>query len=420
MAKKDLGGKQPTEMDMLLSPSRGLGTDDGDETDASLRNPQVQERFREHVADKLRRWRTAYPSFALDADRRKRCDEELGIILLDLRKLREGITSIRRIDSFACEVYEASVLLSLFASNYAQLSSSLPHLVLNLHPTFITSSASISTAPAPAPGNSGSANPASLTSSLAALSLSNPSRQLDTAPTRAFYLTLHLLHSHLLPAFTSASSALTAFPSEASPSHPPLSTFLPTLLSLLLVSHLPSPISLQPRPQSTTPQHPSPYIAFLLSLYTFLLRNDYLSLSRLLSPSVLPSPPPPVLAHLTSLGLSSASFNPLQALLHSSVPQLRRARFWPVIEKAYRFPPDQTTWLAGPLLFRFEVEAEEGGRGEELTGPGQGTSGGKKKQRGEALESWEEAGADGQAIWVSATEGRLQREAERRARGGRK
>ncbi|GAA5868192.1 hypothetical protein JCM1840_006177 [Sporobolomyces johnsonii] len=419
MARKDLGGKKPAEMDLLLSPSRGLGAGDGDEDEASLRNPQVQERFREHVADKLRRWRTAYPSSALNADRRKRCDEDLGIILLDLRKLREGITSIRRVDSFACEVYEASVLLSLFASNYAQLSSSLPHLVLDLHPTVAASNASASTAPAPVSGSSSSANTASLTSSLAALSLSRPARQPDAA-TRAFYLTLHLLHSHLLPAFTSAPSAPTATPSGASPSHPPLSTFLPTLLSLLVLSHLPSPISLQPQTQSTTPQHSSPYITFLLSLYTFLLRNDYLSLSRLLSPSALPSPPPPVLAHLTSLGLSSASFNPLQTLLHSSVPQLRRARFWPVIEKAYRFPPDQTTWLAGPLLFRFEVEAEEGGRGEELTEQRQGTSGGKKKHKGEAVESWEGEEVDDQAIGVSAKEERLQREAERRAGEGKK
>jgi len=87
-----------------------------------LKNPQVQERFRAYITDKLRKWSQTYPVGSHSEDQRRR-DEELGIILLDLResrlaanpkryvadqfcrvgKLREGITSIRRIDAFACE-----------------------------------------------------------------------------------------------------------------------------------------------------------------------------------------------------------------------------------------------------------------------------------------------------------------------------
>ncbi|GAA6002930.1 hypothetical protein JCM10207_001902 [Rhodosporidiobolus poonsookiae] len=337
LARKEIG-KAPAEMDMLLSPSRGLQDDE-----VSLKNPEVQERLRAHIDDKLRRWATAHPPSAVAPEQLKRRNEELGIILLDLRKLREGITSIRRCDAFACEVYEASALLSLFASNSAQLSSSLPPLVNDLHPAraFGTLSSPARNEPM-----------ATLESAFSGLRVTAaPS---DPA-TRAFYLILHLAHSFLLPAFTGAAQSQST-PSAASPSSPPLCTFLPNLLVHLELAKLPPPSSSNGRRS-----HPDPHIAFLLALYAALVRNSYASLARLLS--ALPPPPPSVSTHLKALHLSSSSppFHPLAALLLAALPALRTIRLWPVLDRAYRFPPDPAAWLAGPLLFEFEVRQQARG-----------------------------------------------------------
>ncbi|GAA5854119.1 hypothetical protein JCM8547_008236 [Rhodosporidiobolus lusitaniae] len=364
MARKDIGRK-PEELDMLLSPSRGL--QGGDDDEASLRNPDMQERLRKHIDAKLSNWASTHVGASSSPEQRKRQDEELGIILLDLRKLREGITSIRRVDSFAREVYEASALLSLFASNTPQLASSLPHLVLALHPA-------LQGPPPPAPS-------AGLETSLSALSISSSSP--DPA-TRAFFLALHLLHSHLLPASTS--SAIPVTPSSASSSSPSLSTFLPTLFSLLSASRLPPPTW-----KRSTCVHPDPHISLLLSLYTALLRNSYVTLARLLSH--LPPPPPSITSHLSALHLPT-SFNPLASLLLSFLPALRANRIFPVVEKAYRFPPDKTGWLARGLLFEFEAAAE----GMRETGEG-----GKEGK----AESWEDE--------VDEEEEGRRKEAERRA-----
>lgn len=94
----------------------------------SLRNLEVQERFRKHVDEKLQRWSSAHPSGNAQAEARKRRLEELSIILLDFRehsrlsklpgdvltlcsagKLREGVTSSRRTDAFACEGAHSSL-----------------------------------------------------------------------------------------------------------------------------------------------------------------------------------------------------------------------------------------------------------------------------------------------------------------------
>ncbi|GAA5891711.1 hypothetical protein JCM6882_006177 [Rhodosporidiobolus microsporus] len=368
MARKDIG-KKPEELDMLLSPSRGLQGDEDEVT--SLRNPDVQARFRQHIDEKLRRWATAFPpSSTTTAEQRRRRDEELGIILLDLRKLREGITSIRRIDAFACEVYEASALLSLFASNNPQLSSSLPHLVHDLHPALSATS--------PVPSTD------TLVDSFTSLSLA--SRPPPDAATRAFFLALHLLHSHLLPAFTSSSlsSPAPSTPSTLSSSSPPLSTFLPTLLALLSSSHLPPPSPLSP---PTARTHHNPHITLLLRLYTSLLHSSHVFLSRLLS--ALPPPPPGVAAHLKALHLPP-SFDPLAALLRSHTAALRERRIWPVLEKAYRLPPmagaDKVgEWVGRGLLFELDARLD-GVCADER-------SNGKKEPVGE---SWEDEPDEGE------------------------
>ncbi|GAA5844779.1 hypothetical protein JCM9279_002917 [Rhodotorula babjevae] len=330
MARSDIGRK-PAELDMLLSPSRGLLAPDDDDDEASLRNPEVQERFREHVAAKMTRWSTAHPA-GRSAEARKQRMQELGIILLDFRKLREGILSSRRIDSFACEAYTASVLLAIYASNDPQLSSSLPHLVQALHsrPSRADSVASTSTAP-----------PASLDTALAHLSLAPAdSPSMDE---RAFFISLFLLHAHLLPAFTTLATPST--PSTTSTSSNPPSSFLPTLFALLRSSDLPPPTSLYP-----SPQHPSPHITHLLALYHALLRPSSASLARLFSPAHVPPLPPTVAALARTLHLPS-SFHPTSALLWRAAPRVRDALLWPPLRRAYKFPPDPVEWVAHGLLF---------------------------------------------------------------------
>lgn len=57
----------------------------------------------------------------------------MDLILLEFRKLREGIISSSRADDFAVEVYETSAKLALLDKNIPQIASILPHLVKTLH-----------------------------------------------------------------------------------------------------------------------------------------------------------------------------------------------------------------------------------------------------------------------------------------------
>lgn len=59
--------------------------------------------------------------------------EQLDLILLEFRKLREGIISSGREDAFAVEVYETSAKLAILSRNLPQISTILPHLVRRLH-----------------------------------------------------------------------------------------------------------------------------------------------------------------------------------------------------------------------------------------------------------------------------------------------
>ncbi|GAA6010409.1 hypothetical protein JCM11491_006309 [Sporobolomyces phaffii] len=388
MARKDLGGaRKHDEFDLLLSPSRGIADDDP----TSLKNPAIQERFRDHIADKLRKWAQTHSRPTRDVDL-KRKNEELGIILLDLRKLREGIHSIRRVDTFACEVYESSVLLSLVASNQAQLLSSLPHLVTVIHPALARDDVS------------------NAMSSLSVSPATKAARPRPSPATRSFYLVLHLLHSHLLPACASRTSSIT---------QPPLSTFFPALLSLLALSSLPLPDSCRIHARSsTTSPGPAPQdscVEFLLEIHLALVHSSLATLSTLFAS--LPAPPAPVSTHLASLVTDSASVphpptNPLALVLAGAIPALREAGFARVVDKAFRFPPDQPAWLAKWLLFEFEVRLERerhvsspGSNGrDEARGPG--------RERRTVVENWEEGdvGQDDGNVEES-----IKREAERRA-----
>ncbi|GJJ72644.1 hypothetical protein EMPS_05002 [Entomortierella parvispora] len=60
--------------------------------------------------------------------------EKMDVILESFRKLREGLFASESKDAFTVEVYEQSVLNSLYAGNIPELTKALHHLVQYLHP----------------------------------------------------------------------------------------------------------------------------------------------------------------------------------------------------------------------------------------------------------------------------------------------
>jgi len=225
---------------------------------------------------------------------------------------------------------------------------------------------------------------------------------------RAYFISLFLLHAHLLPAFTSTSTSST--PSSASASSAPLSAFLPALFALLRSSDLPPPTSLYPRPQ-----HTSPHITYLLALYHALLRLSSASLARLFSPAHVPPLPPAVAALARTLHLPS-SFHPTSALLRRGAPRVRDALLWPPLRRAYKFPPDPVDWVARGLLFQCEVEGElvdeDEGRDR---GGGPALAAGERGRAGEVRGSWEDEADELEAPAPNERGRRVREEAERRA-----
>ncbi|GJN91095.1 hypothetical protein Rhopal_004112-T1 [Rhodotorula paludigena] len=135
MARKDLGRK-PDELDLLLSPSRGL-LGAGDDDEASLRNPEVQERFRAHIATKLAKWDKQHAGSSAREDARKRRIEELGIILLDFHAHIAHLLSVYRAMLHASSASLSSLLspsrLPRTPPHVASLLASL-HLPASFHP----------------------------------------------------------------------------------------------------------------------------------------------------------------------------------------------------------------------------------------------------------------------------------------------
>lgn len=108
--------------------------------------------------------------------------EHLDLLLLEFRKLREGIVSSHRTDKFAVEVYETSAELAILANNIPQITTILPHLVQALHP-------GIDSDDDPTTG-------ASFENSLAGMSLSSKSdgSQQNIRIRRGRFLGYYLLH----------------------------------------------------------------------------------------------------------------------------------------------------------------------------------------------------------------------------------
>ena len=297
---------------------------------------------------------------------------------------------------------------------------------MTLYPSYLANVDSLSSKDQPAAPSTRSGDQSSIASRLANLTLSAPHKSASADSThRAFFVTLHLLHSSLLPAESAASQSVAGRETIASSGPPSASAFLPALEEALSANRLTVPAEralsseTEGRPYS---HHPDPHLDFLLRLRVALEANSYADLAtNLLSLEAIPPPPPSVLAHLKELHLSSPSrqqeqFNPLATLLQTFVPRVRQNRIWPVVQRAYRFPPDPTEWLGSVLLFEFEVELEvledERARGEEEK------VGGGARRVGQVAEDWDaeqvedeaERGARG-----AAQRERVRTEAARRA-----
>ncbi|KAI0087046.1 hypothetical protein BDY19DRAFT_894022 [Irpex rosettiformis] len=112
-------------MELIPSVSRSSGLDkDGD----ALRNHKVQEEYRDFIHTKLNSYWERFPYGGTAQDTKQR-DEVQGNILILFRKLREGLLSAKRTDSFALEVYETSLYLSIIFNSPVQTTSIIPHLL---------------------------------------------------------------------------------------------------------------------------------------------------------------------------------------------------------------------------------------------------------------------------------------------------
>ncbi|KAK4702800.1 hypothetical protein P7C70_g3423, partial [Phenoliferia sp. Uapishka_3] len=299
-------------MEMLASPSRGLDDDD----EASLKNPDVQARFRSHIAAKLVKFHAAFPDRSPDGKvipGTSKQREELSIILLGFRKLREGLKSIRRVDTFTAEVYESSVRYSILADNWSQLAACLPNLVFEIHPALF----------AQAPIRNASAT---LDSALSSLSLA-PTPPNPTPPaSHVLFLSLYL---------TYLTTHLSDFASFRSVLHTSFSIIPSPLSAPLLLSH---------------------------SIYAALLTSNYLALSRLLLPIFSPSKPSSSTEtwEETEDAEKEADQSLQLAIVVGALPRLRE-QFWEPIAKSYKNFSD-LRWLANVLLFPPGEEGEKDAR----------------------------------------------------------
>ncbi|KIJ64404.1 hypothetical protein HYDPIDRAFT_111715, partial [Hydnomerulius pinastri MD-312] len=101
-----------------------------------LKDRAVQEEYRVFISKKLNAFWGEYmadPSGpSSDIARRQKKDSQENILIL-FRKLREGLSSSGRKDSFALEVYETSLYLSVIFDSPVQTTSILSHLVPDMY-----------------------------------------------------------------------------------------------------------------------------------------------------------------------------------------------------------------------------------------------------------------------------------------------
>ncbi|KAF9525516.1 hypothetical protein CPB83DRAFT_896960 [Crepidotus variabilis] len=126
-------------MNLMASVSRSSGLEkDGDDHGVvielqlricSLKHHSTQEEYRKFIQEKedhaLRTFQNS--SSETEKERKTRIETQENVLIL-FRKLREGVASSNRDDSFAYEVYETSLYLSVLFDSPKQTISIIPHL----------------------------------------------------------------------------------------------------------------------------------------------------------------------------------------------------------------------------------------------------------------------------------------------------
>ncbi|KAF9383362.1 hypothetical protein CPB97_006530 [Podila verticillata] len=132
--RKALGQKAPVSgVEALTLVSRG-GEDSG--SSRSIKDREVQEQVFAEIKDMITSYEKKYGTNKLQPiPLRSRQADEIEKVVESFRKLREGLFATEAKDQFACQVYEHSVLTSLYANNIPELTKALHHLVHELHPT---------------------------------------------------------------------------------------------------------------------------------------------------------------------------------------------------------------------------------------------------------------------------------------------
>ncbi|KAI0357538.1 hypothetical protein OH77DRAFT_108832 [Trametes cingulata] len=202
-------------MELMPSVSRSSGLDkDGD----ALRDPKVQEEYRDFIQTKVEEYWKKYPLRAVPGSddhspesvpHRKETEENLLILF---RKLREGLMSAQRRDQFAREVYETSLHLSVLFRSPAQATSTLSH----LFPGFYVNVSDVRTKPPPM-ASASTSSPRRSEAGAQPASTSGPS-----PPTTALTSTLIFLLHHLVSSYPSQLS----FHTQLRQLHPSLKQLL--------------------------------------------------------------------------------------------------------------------------------------------------------------------------------------------------
>ncbi|KAG0290597.1 hypothetical protein BGZ96_005938 [Linnemannia gamsii] len=189
------------------------GDDDSTGSSHSIKNRSVQELIFAEIKAMIVSYEDKYGSNKMrPIPPRSRQSEEMDTILESFRKLREGLFATQARDLFSVEVYEQSVLNSLYAGNIPELTKALHHLVQELHPVVYTLSPPSHSSPSPSANDND--NYSKTLTSFAQI----PAR-------RQTFLGLYILH-HIArpPRHNSISVALTEDPLFQTVNHPKTGT----------------------------------------------------------------------------------------------------------------------------------------------------------------------------------------------------
>lgn len=226
--------------------------------------------------------------------------DHLDLLLLEFRKLREGIIASGRKDAFAIEVYETSAKLAILGRNTPQIGTILPHLVRSLH--WPTDAGPLHP--------TGAASSETLAGQMSKLMVEARPSSLPTTPlvTRARFASYYLLHTLLGMRDRAAFSRV-----------------------------LGDLVNFSAAPASVRIPHAQPHIAFVLRMFQLELAGDYAAFSKVIA--------------------EPSKYDKFAwVLIRSSVDSMRE-HAWSVLRGSY-LATRHRTWLARCLMLQSEQELQ--------------------------------------------------------------